>query len=82
MFDALDPMRWIGVRAENKGAAMIQTISKVPPRSQLLCIWLVTGDPRQPLTCRWMEDEIPFLTPFLSGAVTGANDAERPRQCA
>jgi hypothetical protein len=53
---------------------MIQTISKVPPRSQLLCIWLVTGDPRRPLTCRWMEGEIPFLTPFRPGAVTGTND--------
>lgn len=61
---------------------MIQTMHQFPPRRQLLCIWLATGNPRQPLICRWIGEEVPFPTPFLSGAVTRANDAERPRRCA
>lgn len=29
----------------------------------LSCVWIETGNARQPLACRWIEDEIFFLKP-------------------
>jgi hypothetical protein len=36
---------------------MTLKILSLPRRAQLTCRWLQTGDPRQPLICRWVSPQ-------------------------
>lgn len=48
----------------------------------LSCVWIETGNARQPLACRWMEDEIPFLKSTQNTLEENKLESERSRLCA
>lgn len=48
----------------------------------LSCVWIETGNARQPLACRWMEDEVPFLKSIQNTLGESKTESERQRLCA
>jgi len=57
----------------------VQTLAQV---RALSCVWIQTGNARQPLACRWIEDEIPFLKSTQNGLEENKRESERQRLCA
>jgi hypothetical protein len=44
---------------------MTKTLFILPAvrRSALSCVWIETGNPRQPLACVWIDDAMRIVTP-------------------
>jgi hypothetical protein len=51
------------------------------PRA-LSCVWIQTGNSRQPLACRWIEDKIPFPEWDQNSNAPDRLQLERGRRCA
>jgi hypothetical protein len=53
----------------------------IPRINALSCVWMETGNPRQPLACVWLEDEIAFNDQGCSNSVdhsAGLSDFDDP----
>lgn len=48
----------------------------------LSCVWIETGNARQPLACRWIEDEVSSLKPAQNRLEDNKSENERRRLCA
>ena len=45
------------------------------------CVWILTGDPRQPLVCHWIDDAIPSPKSTCATLEEKMLQTERRRLC-
>jgi hypothetical protein len=59
---------------------MNKIIHNFPKTNRLTCIWIETGDPRQPLACVWMDSDRTFIN--AATARSAKAEVEGIRLCA
>lgn len=59
---------------------MTNTMRKNLPAGAISCVWIETGNPKQPLACFWIDEKLSVLKPVQDAGVK--TDGEGKPLCA